>query len=66
MNISSFNLANAGGAFFGGWIIDNGPGLHAVPWIAALVTAAGLFVTLLIWSLDKREAVFTAQQSRKI
>ncbi|WP_242217618.1 MFS transporter [Bacillus cereus group sp. BfR-BA-01380] len=66
MNISSFNLANAGGAFLGGWIIDNGPGLHAVPWIAALVTVAGLFITLLSWSFDKQESTFTAQQSRKI
>ncbi|OXM85353.1 MFS transporter [Paenibacillus rigui] len=56
LNISSFNLANAGGAYLGGWVIDSGPGLGSLPWVAAIVTAAGLLVTLLSWSLDKREA----------
>lgn len=55
LNISSFNLANAGGAYLGGWVIDSGPGLHALPMAAAIVTAAGLLVTLISWSLDQRE-----------
>ncbi|MET3208006.1 UNVERIFIED_CONTAM: DHA1 family inner membrane transport protein [Paenibacillus sp. PvR008] len=56
LNISSFNLANAGGAYLGGWVIDSGPGLSSLPWVAAIVTAAGLLVTLISWSLDQREA----------
>ncbi|WP_310173477.1 MFS transporter [Neobacillus niacini] len=60
LNISSFNLANAGGAFLGGWVIDHGPGLHAVLWVAALVTVAGLLVTLFSWSLDRGEAPYTS------
>jgi DHA1 family inner membrane transport protein len=60
LNISSFNLANAGGAFLGGWVIDHGPGLHAVLWVATLVTIAGFLVTLFSWSLDRREATYTA------
>ncbi|WP_218918467.1 MFS transporter [Paenibacillus durus] len=56
LNISSFNLANAGGAYLGGWVIDSGPGLSSLPWVAAAVTAAGLLVTLISWSLDQREA----------
>ncbi|XOK59210.1 MFS transporter [Paenibacillus elgii] len=61
LNISSFNLANAGGAYLGGWIIDNGPGLHALPWIAAIVTAAGLLVALASWSLDRQDAELSSQ-----
>ncbi|MFB0845477.1 MFS transporter [Paenibacillus oleatilyticus] len=61
LNISSFNLANAGGAYLGGWIIDNGPGLHALPWVAAIVTAAGLLVALASWSLDRQDAELSSQ-----
>ncbi|GMX62578.1 MFS transporter [Paenibacillus elgii] len=61
LNISSFNLANAGGAYLGGWIIDNGPGLHALPWVAAIVTAAGLLVALASWSLDRQDAELPSQ-----
>lgn len=60
LNISSFNLANAGGASLGGWVIDLGPGLHAVLWVATLVTVAGLLVTLFSWSLDRGEATYTS------
>lgn len=61
LNISSFNLANAGGAYLGGWVIDNGPGLHALPWVAAIVTAAGLLVTLASWSLDRQDAELSSR-----
>ncbi|WP_438804203.1 hypothetical protein [Paenibacillus oleatilyticus] len=61
LNISSFNLANAGGAYLGGWIIDNGPGLHALPWVAAIVTAAGLLVALASWLLDRQDAELSSQ-----
>ncbi|WP_010498753.1 MFS transporter [Paenibacillus elgii] len=64
LNISSFNLANAGGAYLGGWIIDNGPGLHALPWVAAIVTAAGLLVALVSWSLDRQDAELCSQAGR--
>nr|WP_025716913.1 MFS transporter [Paenibacillus sp. 1-18] len=68
LNISSFNLANAGGAYLGGWVIDSGPGLGSLPWIAAIVTAAGLVVTLISWSLDQREAASSesAEHSRSL
>jgi DHA1 family inner membrane transport protein len=59
-NISSFNLANAGGAFLGGLVIDSSLGLNAVAWVAAIVTAAGLLVTLYSWSLDRQENTFAA------
>ncbi len=49
LNIGAFNLGNALGAWLGGVVIVHGPGLGAVTWIAALVTASGLAVAL--WSL---------------
>ncbi|QDH69516.1 MFS transporter [Lysobacter alkalisoli] len=48
-NIAAFNLGNAAGAWIGGLVIEHGPGLGAVPWIASLVTLAGLAVAL--WSV---------------
>jgi DHA1 family inner membrane transport protein len=53
-NIASFNLGSAGGAYLGGLILDSKLGLNAVPWVGALVTAAGIAVTAFSWSLDHR------------
>lgn len=36
-NIGAFNLGNALGAWLGGTVIDHGPGLPALPWVAALL-----------------------------
>jgi len=55
-NIAAFNLGNALGAWLGGVTIDHGPGLHAVSWVAALVTASGLAVAAISWQLDRRQA----------
>jgi DHA1 family inner membrane transport protein len=43
-NIAAFNLGNAIGAWLGGFVIDHGPGLGAVPWVAALVPLAAFAV----------------------
>jgi DHA1 family inner membrane transport protein len=50
-NIAAFNLGNAIGAWLGGAVIDHGPGLGAVTWIAALVTSGGLGIVL--WSVRR-------------
>ncbi|MGE0237103.1 MAG: MFS transporter [Parvibaculaceae bacterium] len=42
LNIAAFNLGNALGAWLGGVVIDHGPGLGAIPAVAALVTLAGI------------------------
>lgn len=55
-NIAAFNLGNAAGAWLGGVTIDHGPGLHAVPYVAALLPLAGIVVALLSWKLDGRPA----------
>jgi len=42
LNIAAFNLGNALGAGLGGYVIDHGPGLQALPMTGALITVAGL------------------------
>jgi len=55
-NIAAFNLGNAIGAWLGGFVIDHGPGLTAVPWVAALAPLAGVGVAVLSLRLDRRDA----------
>ncbi len=47
LNISAFNIGNALGAWAGGWVINAGLGLTAIPLTAALMAVAGLLVCLL-------------------
>jgi DHA1 family inner membrane transport protein len=49
LNIAAFNLGNALGAWLGGRVIDHGPGLTALTWVASLVTLSGVAVAL--WSI---------------
>src|SRR5690606_20138234 len=51
--IAAFNLGNAIGAWLGGAVIDHGPGLAAVTWVAALVTVFGLAIALWSVRLDR-------------
>lgn len=46
-NIAAFNLGNALGAWLGGWVIESGPGLAAITWVAALVPLAAVATALL-------------------
>ncbi|MBA2964338.1 MULTISPECIES: MFS transporter [Ramlibacter] len=48
LNIAAFNLGNAIGAWVGGMVIERGPGLAALGWVAAVLTLAGL--GLATWS----------------
>ena len=52
LNIAAFNLGNALGAWLGGVVINHGPGLQAVTWVAALVTGAGLILAVLSVRLE--------------
>ena len=60
-NIAAFNLGNAIGAWLGGAVIDHGPGLGAVIWIAGLVPMAAFAVALAAQRMEhrrtRREAV---------
>ena len=55
LNIAAFNLGNALGAWVGGVVIDHGPGLRALGWVAALLTLVGLAIALWSRALDRRE-----------
>jgi MFS transporter, DHA1 family, inner membrane transport protein len=59
-NIAAFNLGNAIGAWLGGAVIDNGPGLGAVTFVAGLVPIAALAVALVAIRLDRQQARQTA------
>jgi DHA1 family inner membrane transport protein len=59
-NIAAFNLGNAAGAWLGGLTIDHGPGLHAVPYVAALLPIAGIAVALVSWKMDGKAAALRA------
>ena len=54
LNIGAFNLGNAFGAWLGGVVIMHGPGLEALPWIAALVPLSALLVALWAIALERR------------
>lgn len=62
VNIAAFNLGNAGGAWLGGLVIDQGPGLPALPWVAAIVPLAALALAGLSLRLEagRRAAVSAA------
>ncbi|MDL5041918.1 MFS transporter [Heyndrickxia coagulans] len=53
LNVAAFNMGNALGAFLGGIVIEK---LHlsALPWVAALVTFIGVFLTLVSLRIDKK------------
>jgi DHA1 family inner membrane transport protein len=53
-NIAAFNLGNAIGAWLGGFVIDHGLGLGAVPWVAALVPLAAATVAAFAIYSDRR------------
>ncbi|RTM08020.1 MAG: MFS transporter [Hyphomicrobiales bacterium] len=56
-NIAAFNLGNAIGAWLGGFVIDHGPGLGAVPLVAGLVPLAALGVVLVALRLERGRAI---------
>ncbi|MDR6518145.1 DHA1 family inner membrane transport protein [Variovorax paradoxus] len=55
LNIAAFNLGNALGAWVGGVVIDHGPGLRALGWVAAAITLLGLAIALWSRALDRRD-----------
>ncbi|WP_117190599.1 MFS transporter [Rhizobium terrae] len=55
-NIAAFNLGNAIGAWLGGAVIDHGPGLGSVTFVAGLVPLAALAVAIVAIRIDRRRA----------
>ena len=54
LNIAAFNLGNAFGAWLGGAVIAHGPGLAAVPLIAAAVPLSALALAVFSLGLERR------------
>jgi DHA1 family inner membrane transport protein len=54
LNIAAFNLGNAFGAWLGGAVIAHGPGLAAVPLVAAAVPLSALALAAFSLSLERR------------
>jgi DHA1 family inner membrane transport protein len=64
LNIGAFNLGNAFGAWLGGVVIMHGPGLTALPWVAALVPFSAFLVALWAIALErKRDRVMLVEQT---
>ena len=61
-NIAAFNLGNAIGAWLGGFVIDHGPGLGAVPWVAALVPLAASAVAAYAIRTERRRRILVAAE----
>ena len=53
LNIAAFNLGNALGALVGGLALEHGPGLAALPPLAAGISALGLILALFSLWLDR-------------
>jgi len=52
-NIAAFNLGNAFGAWLGGIVIESGPGLASITWVAAILPLLAVSVAFLSMRLDK-------------
>ena len=60
LNIAAFNLGNAFGAWLGGAVIDHGPGLAAVPLVAAVVPLSALALAAFSLRLERRTGLAAA------
>jgi len=54
LNHSAFNIANAFGAFLGGWLISQGLGWLAPIWVGVLLSLGGLIILLLAFQHEKK------------
>jgi len=61
LNIGAFNLGNAGGAWLGGVVLQQGHPLDSLPWVAAVVAVVALGVTWYAARLDRGGAAAGAR-----
>jgi len=64
LNIAAFNVGNALGAWLGGVVIEKGPGLQSLAWVAALVPVTALLIALVSLHLDRGKAPVAAAATR--
>jgi len=53
LNQSAFNLGNAGGAYVGAVLLENGASYHALPTAAAVISVVGLALTTVSAALER-------------
>jgi len=53
-NIAAFNLGNALGAWLGGVVIAEGPGLASLAWVSALLPLGGLAIAAFAMLMERR------------
>ncbi|TCB78219.1 MFS transporter [Acinetobacter sp. ANC 4173] len=53
LNHSAFNLANALGAFLGGWVLTHDMGWLAPIWIGSILSLGGLLILLIAFFVEK-------------
>lgn len=54
LNIAAFNLGNAGGAWLGGWMLNHGASLRALPVAGAALAVVGLGLAAVSVVLERR------------
>lgn len=59
LNHSAFNIANAFGAFLGGWLISHGMGWLAPIWVGVLLSLGGLVILLFAFQHEKNQQLDT-------
>lgn len=64
LNIGAFNIGNALGAWLGGAALSHGAALDALPWLAALMTFAGVVLTVVAMWLEGRATRARAADAR--
>ena len=53
LNHSAFNLANALGAFLGGWVLSHQMGWIAPIWVGFVLSLGGLVILLIAFAVEK-------------
>jgi DHA1 family inner membrane transport protein len=59
LNHSAFNIANAFGAFLGGWLISHGMGWLAPIWVGVILSLGGLVILLVAFQNEKNQQLDT-------
>jgi len=55
LNHSAFNLANALGAFLGGWVLSHSMGWLAPVWVGFVLSLGGLIILLFAFAVEKKQ-----------
>ena len=54
LNHSAFNIANALGAYLGGWVLSHNMGWIAPIWVGFVLSLGGLIILLIAFAVEKK------------